>query len=167
MEAFTRECLTVEASADGSAITSSPSDMSTVYKNAAMLLVNTLGLHGAAIADISTFAPPKPVVPSNNNSSSSLANTRSESYESMDAPRTPLLEFSDIPSLSILALSTALGDEHVVDMGLSPAAQLELRTFLTNHPDGQIYEAVVPSCFHGLVPRDIDYAMSTSFTSLK
>lgn len=151
--------------------------MLTVYKNAAMLVVHTLGLHGAVIADISTFAPPKSapssvfgpedITAQHKTPTQSRASLRFEaSDESRDTPKIPSLEFSDIPTLSILASSAAPADDQVVDEGLSTVAQLELRSFLTNHPDGQIYEGAVPSCFHRLVPENKDYAMSMFYPSL-
>jgi hypothetical protein len=45
---------------------------------------------------------------------------------------------------------------------LSGEAHAKLASFFATYPDGRMYERVVPSCFRGIVPANLQYAMGMS-----
>lgn len=68
-------------------------------------------------------------------------------------------EYGRIPPLVVLGSAEGGEIPKRRNQDLSGDAHMKLAAFLANFPDGRIYERVVPSCFKGVVPDNVKYAM--------
>lgn len=179
MEQFTRECLELDGSSAQSSEGLSPEQsMKRVYSNAATLVKNTLDLEGAVVVDVSNFevlhttsgslgsTPVKSyhgdvfssATPSASTPGGKAANDSSD--DAADQTGENRYEFGRIPSLPVLGLAEpSTSPPAARNEPLSGEAHAKLASFLANFPDGRIYERMVPSCFRGIVPNNIQYAM--------
>lgn len=184
MEQFTRECLELDGSSAQSPETSPEQNMKRVYSNAATLVKNTLDLEGAVVLDVSNFevlhttggpAGSSPIKTYHGDLfSSTLASSspggktlNDSSDDAADQTGEKRHEFGRIPALPVLGAAENASSPHTTrNEPLSGEAHAKLASFLANFPDGRIYERVVPSCFRGIVPNNLQYAMGTLNTCL-
>ncbi|KAF8301039.1 hypothetical protein DL93DRAFT_2102769 [Clavulina sp. PMI_390] len=75
-------------------------------------------------------------------------------------------EYGRIPALPVLGAAENSQTSPSADASkkkrhepLSGEAHAQLASFLSDYPDGRIYEGIVPSCFRGIVPSNLQYAM--------
>lgn len=172
MEQFTRECLELDGPASELESLSPEQNMKRVYSSAANLVKSTLDLEGAVVVDVSNFEVLHTSsggtgasitktyhgdLFSSNMSASSPRNTDSD--ESGDVSGEKRHEFGRIPALPVLGSAENSSPAPERSEPLSGEAHAKLAAFLANFPDGRIYERIVPACFRGIVPTNLQYAM--------
>lgn len=183
MEQFTRECLELDAPASDSDTLNPEQLMKRVYGSAATLVKDTLDLEGAVVVDVSNFevlhttptdpnsdTPPTKLYHGDLFNSGTAFNAPRTSADSSDDYDTDekvgvmtgesRYEFGKIPALPVLGIAENIGvSPGRANEPLSGEAHAKLASFLATYPDGRIYERVVPSCFKGIIPSSIQYAM--------
>jgi hypothetical protein len=172
MEQFTRECLELDGQASELDTLSPEQNMKRVYANAAFLVKTTLDLEGAVVVDVSNFealhttgesgSPPLKRYHGDFFKASSSAKMTDSDDDAAETSGEKLHEYGRIPPLPVLGSAknstTPPAESHEP---LSGEAHAKLASFLATYPDGRIYERVVPSCFRGIVPANLQYAMGT------
>ncbi|KAF9507157.1 hypothetical protein BS47DRAFT_1321429 [Hydnum rufescens UP504] len=175
MESFTRECLEMDGVEPHSL---APEDnMQRVYESASQLVKRTLDVEGAVVADVSNFEVLHTVSAPNQTNPTKryhgnlfeAASHRSDLYpprttapdthENVSIVADHLHEYGRIPALPILGAAESGTPSPTRHSSLSGEDHAKLAAFLTDYPDGKMYERVVPGYFRGLVPPDIQYAM--------
>jgi hypothetical protein len=152
-------------------------NMQRVYESASQLVKRTLDVEGAVVADVSNFevlhtvSTPNQTNPTNRYHGNlfEAASHRSDLYpprttdpdtdESVGIAADHLQEYGRIPALPILGAAESGTPSPSRHSSLSGDDHAKLAAFLTDYPDGKMYERVVPGYFRGLVPPDIQYAM--------
>lgn len=177
MEQFTRECLELDRPASIPDSLSPDQNMKRVHTNAASLVRRTLDLEGAVVVDVSNFevlrartgetdSPPLKSYHGNlfkSNVASSSTRTTDSSDDAAETTGEKRHEYGRIPPLPVLgSAENSTSPPAGRDEPLSGEAHARLASFLATYPDGRVYEHAVPSCFRGIVPANLQYAMGMS-----
>ena len=175
MEHFTRECLEMDGP-EPHGLTPEH-NMQRVYESASQLLKRTLDVEGAVVVDVSNFEVLH-TVPAHNQGTptkryhgnlfevaghrsglSSPRATDTDTDDSVDILANHQHEYGRIPALPILGAAESGTLSPTRHSPLSGEDHAGLAAFLANFPNGKMYERVVPGCFRGMVPPNIQYAM--------
>lgn len=171
MEIFTRECLELDNATDINF--SGASKMDKVYDRAARLVRRTLAVEGALVLDLSHFEKLEGLGPDNKPvtifqadaydpgaaASSPKEDTFGHAQTSENAPGPRNSSFQPIAPWSILGSSEKLDPPAARGRVVSAAEHSSVSDFLLAHPDGRIYERVVPSWLRHALPSGLQYAM--------
>lgn len=170
MERFTRECLEMDNAAESDP-KSSTTTMEKVYEQAAKLVCRTLDLDGAVVLDLSQF---ESVELTNAEGEANMVyqadpydmgsmTSEDEHHVPSDAYGDRASAFGPLPPWNIMGAAENKFQD--IPGRSRPAASTEharFSDFLTKHPEGRIYEQVVPSWIRHILPEGIQYAMGKS-----
>jgi hypothetical protein len=144
MEKFTRECLEMEESHQG---TKGPAKMEHVYARAAQLVCSTLDMGGCFVLDISQFERME---------SDGQTVYRADPY--VTETSSPMLErketFEPINALPVLAATTPFPTR-----SLSALEHEKMSGFLKDFRDGKIFENIAPSWLRYMFPQSLRWGM--------
>lgn len=171
MERFTKEVVEMDTTADPS--------LNATYQQAAGLIQKTLDVDGALIMDLSAFELIETTddggktsfrfqadlyLESEAGASTSRSSVDGDVTPGTDARPVNFLERQhsgrSIPSLPLLGASESLAAPKDRGRPLSGSEHQQIADWLKEHPNGRIYERVVPAWMRHMVPPGIVYAMA-------